>query len=214
MATPHPGLRAPAARARATDRRDQAGGRRNRGRRREGNRPARAQARGAARRDLPQPDADAARAGGPPPAAALHPRLPAHGVQRLRGAARRSPVPRRSRDRRRVGAPRRRERHGHRPPEGPRHQGKPAAQLRHGPSRGIPQGAAAVAPRGKVRRAGHHAHRHPRGLPRPRRRGARPGGSDRPQPARDGRAAHPDHRRRRRRGWVRAARWRWASPTA
>ena len=61
---------------------------------------------------------------------------------RVPRAARRPPLRRRSGDRRRPRALRRRAVHGHRPPEGPRHQGEDAPQLRHAAARGLPQGAA------------------------------------------------------------------------
>ena len=104
-----------------------------------------------------------ARAGGAPPAAAVHARLPAasiftdfielHGDRLFRddpaivgGWARLGGD---------VGD-------GDRPPEGPRHQGEHQAQLRHAAPRGLPQGAPADEARRALRRAGHHAHRHAR----------------------------------------------------
>ena len=50
--------------------------------------------------------------------------------------------------------------HGHRPPEGARHQGARAPQLRHAQARGLPQGAAPHAARRALRPAARHAHRH------------------------------------------------------
>ena len=48
----------------------------------------------------------------------------------------------------------------HRPPEGPRHQGARAAQLRHAAARGLSQGAAPDEARREVRPAGLHLRRH------------------------------------------------------
>ena len=62
----------------------------------------------------------------------------------------------------------------HRPPEGARHQGARAAQLRHVAARGLPQGAAPDEAGREVRPAGVHLRRHAGRLPRHRRRGARP----------------------------------------
>ncbi len=75
-------------------------------------------------------------------------------------------------------------------------QGAHAAQLRHAPSRGLPQGAAPDEAGREVRPAGLHVHRHAGRVPRHRRRGARPIGSDRPQHLRDGAAgSRPSSRR-------------------
>jgi DNA polymerase-3 subunit alpha len=159
---PRPRIREAARGARDAHRRDEAPRRHAGARRARRARPAGAQARRPARRDLPQPRAHPARAGGPPPAAPLHARLPAARVHRLGGAARRPRLPRRRRHRRRLRAARRRERGGHRPPARPRHQGEPRAQLRHAQPRGLPQGAAAHEARREVLGPGGHAHRHPR----------------------------------------------------
>ena len=103
--------------------------------------------------------------------------------------------------RRRAGALQRPGLHGARPPEGARHQGARAAQLRHGAARGLPQGAAPDEAGREVRAAGLHLRRHARRLPRHRRRGARPVRGHRPQHLRDGAARgadhHHHHRRRR-----------------
>src|SRR5205807_1009703 len=69
---PYTGLRASAARAGAPDRGAEARGERDRGGRDQGARPAREAAGRAARRDLQEPDADAAGPGGPPPEATVH----------------------------------------------------------------------------------------------------------------------------------------------
>src|SRR5206468_4232499 len=95
----------------------------DRGGRDQGARPAREAAGRAARRDLQEPDADAAGPGGPPPEATVHARLPQHCVHGLRRAARGPAVPRRSRHGGWLGAPRRDERHGDRASERPRYQG-------------------------------------------------------------------------------------------
>ena len=75
-----------------------------------------------------------------------------------------------------------------------------AAQLRHEPARGLPQGAAPDEDRREVQAAGLHLRRHARRLPRHRRRGARPVRGDRPQHLRDGAARSADHHHHHRRG--------------
>ncbi len=106
----------------------------------------------------------------PPP---VHARLPQHALHRLHRAARRPALSRRRGDRRRLGAARRRDGDGDRPPAGPRHQGESQAQLRHAAPRGLSQGAAPDEARREVPRAGHHVHRHAGRVGRTRRRGAR-----------------------------------------
>ena len=122
-------------------------------------------------------------------------------VHRLRRAARRPPLRRRSRDRRRLrhastacrcwcsatrraAAPRRR---------CSRNFGMPQA-------RGLPQGAAPDGAGGALRPADPLLHRHAGRVPRHRRRGARPGRGDRQEPRGDGRPAGAHRLRGHRRG--------------
>ncbi len=70
--------------------------------------------------------------------------------------------------------------HGAGPRARLRHRDAREAQFRHGPARGLPQGAASDAPRRAVPPARPRADRHAGRLSRRRRRGARPGGGDRP----------------------------------
>ena len=192
----HAGLREAAAGAGAADRRSEAH------RERAADRHRRASCEGlqgkldvAASRHLPEPHPAAAGHGGPPPPPAVHARLPQHHLHRLHRAARRPALHGRSGHRRRLGPPGRRLGDGDRPPEGPRHQGEPEAQLRHAAPRGLPEGAPADEARGQVRRAGHHADRHARRLSRAGRRGAGPVGGAGPQHPRD--VGAPDALRRR-----------------
>ena len=164
---------------------------------------------------LRQPHALADHAARPPSASSLHARLRERHLQRVPRAARRSHVRRRRRHRRRAGAHRRARAHDHRPPEGARHQGARAPQLRHAEARGLPQGAAPDAARRALRAAAGDAHRHAGRLPRRRRRGARSERGDRPQSVRDVGAAHSDRHRRHRRGRLgRRARHRRVRPPA
>ena len=149
--------------------------------------------------DLQQAFLVADRAGGASSAAAVHARLHRRHVHRFPRAARRPQLRRRPGDRRRPGALQRRAVHGHRPPEGPRHQGEDLPQLRHAAAGGLPQGAAAHEARREVRPAAVHVHRYAGRLSRHRRRGARAVGGHRPQPLRNGRPAHADHRHHHRR---------------
>ena len=73
-----------------------------------------------------------------------------------------------------------------RPPEGPRHQGAHAPQLRHGLSGGVPEGDARDGARRPPRLPADHPRRHSGRLPGRRRRAARPGRCDRPLPGADG----------------------------
>ena len=100
------------------------------------------------------------RAGGAEREASVHARLHPALLHRLHRAARRPAVPRRRGDRRRLGATRRRDGDGDRPPARPRHQGEPAAQLRHAAPGGISQGAPPDEAGREVPRAGVHVHRH------------------------------------------------------
>ena len=104
-------------------------------------------------------------------------------LRRIPGARRRPRLRRRRRDRRRPRPHRRPQRDDHRPPEGPRHQGQGAAQLRHAAPGGLPQGAAADEDGRAFRLAAADLHRHARRLSRHRRRGTRPVRGDRAQPA-------------------------------
>ena len=81
-------------------------------------------------------------------------------LQRLPRAARRPDVRRRRWPSSAAWRARRARRHDHRPPEGPRHQGARAAQLRHAEAGGLSQGAAADAARRAIRFAAGDAHRH------------------------------------------------------
>ena len=112
------------------------------------------------------------------PGAAVHARLRRPADGRLRRAARRSQLPRRSGDRRRHGAVRRVGGPRARPPEGPQHQGEHAPQLRDGAARGLSQGDAPDAARVAVPPPDPVLHRHagrvsrasaPRSAARPRR---------------------------------------------
>ncbi len=135
-----------------------------------------------------------------PSAAAVHARLRQARLHRLRGAARRSRLRRRSLRGRRPGALQRPGRDGDRPPEGARHQGEDPAQLRHAAAGGLPQGDAAHAPGGEVRHSGADLRRHAGRVSGHRRGGARAGGGHRPQPLRHGRAQGADRLHRDRRG--------------
>ena len=84
--------------------------------------------------------------------------------------------------------------HGHRAPEGSRHQGKDLPQFRHAAPRRLSQGAAADEARREVRPPAVYFYRHAGRVSRHRCRGARAVGSHRPQPLRNGRLAHADHR--------------------
>ena len=75
--------------------------------------------------------------------------------------------------------------------EGPRHQGAHAPQLRHGVSRGLPEGDAHDAARRHVRLPADHVRRHAGRLPRRRGRAARPGRRDRALPGGDARLQIP-----------------------
>ena len=83
---------------------------------------------------------------------------------------------------------------GHRPPEGPRHQGEHQPQLRHAAPGGLPQGAPADAAGREVPAA--------RSSPSSTRRAPTPGSAPRsaasprrsPEPARDGASCRADHR--------------------
>ena len=127
-------------------------------------------------------------------------RLPAALLHRLHRAARRPRVPRGRGDHRRLGAARRRDGDGDRPPARPRHQGESEAQLRDAASRGLPQGAAPDEARREVPRAGDHLHRHAGRVGGTRRGGARPERGDRAQSVRDEPARDADHRHGHRRG--------------
>ena len=94
-----------------------------------------------------------------------HARVPRLGLRRVPGPARRSPLRRGRRHRRRCRAAGRDPGHGRRPFEGPHHGRDGRAQLRHAEPRGLPQGPPAHAPRGEVRDADRHARRHAGRLP-------------------------------------------------
>ena len=112
-------------------------------------------------------------AAGASSAATLHARLRVDDFHRLAGVARRSYVQRRFGHRRRPGASRRAAGDGDRSPEGTRHQGASAAQLRHAETRRLPQGAAPDAHGRALSNSAHHADRHARRLSGHRLRGAR-----------------------------------------
>ena len=106
-------------------------------------------------------------------------------LHRLDRAGGRPPLRRRPRHRGRAGPLRGRAGGDRRRAEGARHQGEHAAQLRHAPAGGVPQGAPALRPGRPLPPAAHHLHRHPRRLPRHRGRGARPGRGHRREPRGD-----------------------------
>ena len=91
------------------------------------------------------------------PAAPLHARLPRRALHRLLRGRGGSAVRRRPRDRLRLRPVRRPAGGRARPPEGADDQGEHAPQLRHAPSRGVPQGAPDVRPRQPLPAADHHA---------------------------------------------------------
>ena len=124
----------------------------------------------------------------PPRGAAVHARLRRADPRRLVRAARRPRPGRRRRDRDRHRQAR--EPHGRadRPPEGPRHQGADAAELRHGLSGGLPEGDARDGARRPAPLPARDARRHARRLPGRRGRAARPGRRDRPLAGGDGAA--------------------------
>ncbi len=119
---------------------------------------------GAHQQHFRQPLALANHAAGAPSSASLYARLRVHDLHRLARVARRPHVQRRSGHRRRPGAARGYAGHADRPPEGPRHQGAGAAQLRHAQARGLSQGAAPDDDGGAVSHSGHHPDRYARAL--------------------------------------------------
>ena len=132
-----------------------------------------------------------------------------HGRHR---APRRSPLPRRPGDRRRLLPHRRPAGRLRRPPEGRRGQRERPAQLRHAPSRGLPQGDPPVPARRAAAAASRHLHRHARRVPRAGVRGARRSRGHRPLDRGHGR---PAKRRSSRSSPARAGRAaRWRSPSA
>ena len=144
--------------------------------------------------DLREADRLAARPARPPSPAPLHPGPHPAPPRGLRRAARRSALRRRPGHRRRPRALRGRAGGGHRPPEGPRHRGEPRPQLRHAAPRGLPEGAPPHAARRAFRKPILTLIDTPGAYPGRRRRGARPGRGDRPQPPRDGGARDADRR--------------------
>ena len=140
---------------------------------------------------------------------ARHPQRPVHArlrerhLHRVRGAARRPRVRRRSGDRRRARALRRRELRGARPPERARHEGEALPQLRDAQARRLPQGAAADEARGEIRRSALRLRRYAGRLPGRGRRRARTVRGHRAQSLRDGRAQGAGDLHRHRRGRLR-----------
>ena len=102
-----------------------------------------------------------------------------------------------------LGEARRPHRRDRRAAEGTRHQGAHAPQLRHGVSRGLPEGDAHDAARRHVRLSADHVRRHAGRVPRGRGRAARPGRRDRALPGGDAPAPDPDRRLHHRRGRLR-----------
>ena len=106
-------------------------------------------------------------------------------LHRLRRAARRPPLRRRPRDRRRHGLLQGRAGDGGRPPQGRRHQAEDLSQLRLRAPRGLSQGHPADAHGRKIPPADRRLRRYAGGLPGRRIGRARRGRGDRVQPARD-----------------------------
>ena len=128
-----------------------------------------------------------------------HARLHRAALHRLRRDARRPPLRRRPGHRVRDGAVSRRSRARRRAPEGPDDEGEDRAQLRLRAAGRLPQGAAGDADGREVPPARHRLRRHAGGVPGDRIGGAGRRRGHRAQPARDGGARRPDHRRRLRR---------------
>jgi hypothetical protein len=137
------------------------------------------------------------------PRAAPPARLSGQPDRRVRRAARRPQVRRRSGHRRRPGPLPGSTRRGHGSREGSRYDHAPEAQFRHGAPRGLPQGRAPDGHGRALQPAGPDLRRHRRRLSGPGRRGARPGRGHRPLDRALPDPGRPDGRHHRRRGRLR-----------